>query len=248
MADETTTAPAPETAQAPTTTQQQQPQAGGFDNVRLYSSTLPIMLRNPEPRDDTVVHEITSDPAIYDTNVWLARRASISEADALNKIHKMRAYAAAVPPARIELVVVLLSAPGAQEDGTVIGLSGIRDFHERPGKKIAEVGASIITAQRHKGYFIEALKLSIDFALERAGCNAIQIMIHEDSSNKMELLKDEFGWKRGAVDGQGKYRRYDADKLRWVETKEHIAKRDRQSQEGFAGNLGRKIGRLFKGN
>ena len=220
-----------------------------FLNVRLYSSTLPILLRNPEPKDDATVHQITSDPAIYDNNTWLARRASISEADALQKINKMRGYAAAKPPARIELVVVLLSAPGAQEEGTVIGLSGIRDFHERPGKKIAEVNASIVTPERNKGYFIECLKLSIEFALERTGCNAVQIMIHEDNTKKMEILKSEFGWKRGAIDGQGKYRRYDADKLRWVETKEHLAKRDRQSQEGLGSTLGRKIGRLLgKGN
>jgi len=207
------------------------------------------MLRNPEPKDDAVVHQITSDPSIYDNNTWLARRASISEADALQKINKMRAYAQANPPARIELVVVLLSAPGAEEEGTVIGLSGIRDFHERPGKKIAEVNASIITPERNKGYFTECLKLTIDFALERAGCNAVQIMVHEDNTRKMEILKNEFGWKRGAIDGQGKYRRYDADKIRWVETKEHIAKRERQSQEGFVGSLGRKLGRMLgKGN
>lgn len=161
----------------------------------------------------------------------------------------MRGYASMVPPARIELVVVLLSAPGADEEGTVIGLSGIRDFHERPGKKIAEVGASIISTERNNGYFAECLKLSIDFALERAGANAIQIMIHEDSAAKMEILKDMFGWKRGAIDGQGKYRRYDADKLRWVETKEHIAKMERKGAEGLGSSLGRKLGRLLgKGN
>lgn len=154
----------------------------------------------------------------------------------------MRGYASMTPPARIELVVVLLSAPGANEEGTVIGLSGIRDFHERPGKKIAEVGASIISTQRSKGYYAEALKLSIDFALERAGANAIQIMIHEDSTAKIEILKDIFGWKRGAIDGQGKYRRYDADKTKWVETKEHILKNE---GKGSGGGFGKKISKLF---
>lgn len=221
--------------------------AGPFDTVRLFSTTLPIMLRSPELKDDTVVHEITSDPAIYDNNQWLARRASISEAGAAQRIEKMRDYARIVPPARIEMVVVLLSAIGADEEGTVIGLSGIRDFHERPGSKIAEVGASIISTQKGKGYYIECLKLSIDFALENkdVGANAVQVMIHEDNLKKMEELKSAFGWKRGVIDGQGKYRRYDCSKKRWVETKEHIAKRARQEEEGLVGTLGRKLGRVF---
>lgn len=224
----TTTAPAAAPAAAPT--------GNGFEEVRLFSPTLPILLRSPHPSDDNAVHEITSDPAIYDTNQWLARRASISEADALQKIHKMRGYAAANPPARIELVVILLSAPGVEEEGQVIGLSGIRDFHERPGKKIAEVGASIITSQRGKGYYAEALRLSIDFAFERTGSNAIQVMVHEDSATKMEILKDNFGWKRGAVDGQGKYRRYDADKASWASSVEHFHKKG-SSGGGFVGKL-----------
>lgn len=212
-----------------------------YTNVKLYSKTLPILLRTPEERDDAAVHEITSDPAIYDNNQWLARRASISEADALQKIHKMRGYAQTVPPARIELVVVLLSAPGAQEDGQVIGLSGIREYHERPGKRIAEVGASIITAQKGKGFYIEALKLSIDFAFEQGGANAIQVLVHEDSEKKLELLKDEFGWKRGAVDGQGKFRRFDSDKAAWAETKQHFGK-------GGSGGFAKKLGKFFKGS
>ena len=228
---------------APTT--QQQPLAGQSNNpyeeVRLYSPTLPILLRSPHPNDDNAVHEITSDPAIYDNNQWLSRRASISEADALQKIHKMRGYAAMVPPARIELVVVLLSAPNAQgEEGQVIGLSGIRDFHERPGKKIAEINASIVTSQRGKGYFAESIRLSADFAFEQTDANAIQIMVHEDSEKKIDILKEKFGWKRGAVDGQGKYRRYDCTKAEWATAVEHLSK------GGSGGGIGSKLKNLFK--
>lgn len=229
-----------------TTTNQQQPITGQtttgnpYEEVRLYSPTLPILLRSPHPNDDNAVHEITSDPAIYDNNQWLARRASISEADARQKIEKMRGYAAMVPPARIELVVVLLSAPNAQEEGQVIGMSGIRDFHERPGKKIAEVNASIITSQRGKGYFAEAIRLSIDFAFAQTDANAIQVMVHEDSSNKINILKEKFGWKRGAVDGQGKYRRYDATKQEWGTASEHF------KSGGNGGGIGSKLKNLFK--
>jgi len=231
-------------ADVPSTTSQQ-PIAGKttnpYEEVRLYSPTLPILLRSPHPNDDNAVHEITSDPAIYDNNQWLSRRASISEADALQKIHKMRGYAAMVPPARIELVVVLLSAPNAQgEEGQVIGMSGIRDFHERPGKKIADVNASIITSQRGKGYFAEALRLSIDFALEKTDANAIQVLVHEDSHTKIDILKEKFGWKRGAVDGQGKYRRYDCTKAEWATAMEHFNK------GGSGGGFGSKLKNLFK--
>lgn len=248
MADTTQTP----TTDAPVSNTVETPSASSsrLDNVRLFSAHYPILLRTPEEKDATEVHQITSDSNIYDHNNWLARRASISEADALQRIEKMRGYAAMTPPARIELVVVLLSAPGADEEGSIIGLSGIREFSERPGKKIAEVGASIIAAHKdNKEFYAECLRLSIDFALERAGANAIQVMIHENSADKLEIMKDSFGWKRGAIDGQGKYRRYDADKLRWVETKEHIAKTERKGAEGLGSSLGRKFNRfLGKGN
>jgi len=227
-----------------TSTQQQQPIGGQtanpYEEVRLFSPTLPILLRSPHPNDADAVHEITSDPAIYDSNQWLARRASISEADALQKIHKMRGYAAMVPPARIELVVVLLSAVNAQEEGQVIGMSGIRDFHERPGKKIADINASIVSSQRGKGYFAEAIRLSADFAFEQTDANAIQVMVHEDSEKKIDILKEKFGWKRGAVDGQGKYRRYDATKAEWATASEHFSK------GGSGGGFGSKLKGLFK--
>lgn len=159
----------------------------------------------------------------------------------------MRAYAASKPPARVELVVVLLPEIGSQEEGTVIGLSGISDFEERPGKKIADVTASIISTHRNKGYYIEALTLSIEFAFNQAGCNAVATILHEDKTDRMELLKEAFGWKRGVITGEGKYRRYDADKLRWAETKEFIAKKERSQSEGFLKNFSRKMGRVMGG-
>ena len=145
-----------------------------------------------------------------------------------------------VPPARIELVVVLLSAVNAQEEGQVIGMSGIRDFHERPGKKIADINASIVSSQRGKGYFAEAIRLSADFAFEQTDANAIQVMVHEDSEKKIDILKEKFGWKRGAVDGQGKYRRYDATKAEWATASEHFSK------GGSGGGFGSKLKGLFK--
>jgi hypothetical protein len=216
----------------------------GFLGTRIYSDKYPLLLRIPEESDAGIVNEITSDSNIYEANTWLARRASISESDALTKLIKMRKYAEYFPPPRVEFVVVLLSAVGSQEEGKVIGLTGVRDFQERPGGHIAEVFSSILTTYNNKPeYFIECLKLSIDFALTAdfgIKVSKIALFIPEKHTDALELLKDYFGWKRGAVDGQGRLRRYEADRPAWETAKHALGKK------GKGGGLGGKLKGLFK--
>ena len=185
----------------------------GFLHTKLFSPTLPILIRNPEPTDAAALSRILSNPA----NIGLDKSANaLSVSDAEVAISRMRESAAEAVPTRVNFVVELLSgttAPKSGEEkdgeeegdengngngnGNVIGLSGFGGIDVDPadGKRFADVGAMIDPEYRGRGFALEAVRLSIDFAFGVLKVDGVTAHTLEANVAMVGLLDRKLGWK-----------------------------------------------------
>ncbi|KAH8547465.1 acetyltransferase [Umbelopsis sp. PMI_123] len=127
-------------------------------NTVLQSTKLPILLRVPEVADASALLDLLSDPrnTEYDPH---AGNGTFKLSQIEGMITRMRESAASDVPGRVNLVLVDTSL-GNQ----VIGLGGFGGIATEGTKRIGDVGIMIKSEARHKGYAVEAVKLSIDYA------------------------------------------------------------------------------------
>ena len=172
----------------------------GYLDTKLYSPTLPILLRNPESRDAAALSRLFSDPKNTEHDV----ASSMSPEQAVALIAKFRESAAAAIPTRVNLLVVILPAPNSTEEGEVIGISGfggIRDFErevEGESKKVrfADVGIMLNEEWRGKGYAAEAVRLSVGFAFGKLKAGGVSSEMKEVNKAMVGLVDKKFGWRR----------------------------------------------------
>ncbi len=175
-------------------------------HTRIESKTLPIVLRNIEPRDAARFSAILSDPA----NDSDPNASKIDIPTAENIIAKQRESASQPTitgadgavvsgPGRVNMVVELTSAHG---DGTVIGLGGygaIKDW-VRDGRKVraGDAGVMIDPAYRGKGYATEAMRMAIDWAFTPVDAGGPQldlvtITTGEENAAMVKLVDEKLG-------------------------------------------------------
>jgi len=172
----------------------------GFLDTKLYSPTLPILLRNPEPRDASALSKLLSDPRNTEHDV----ASSMTPEQALNTITKFRESASAAIPTRVNLMVVLLASINSVEEVEVFGISGfggIRDFErevkgEKKKVRFADVGVMLNEEWRGKGYAAEAVRLSVKFAFEKLKTGGVSCEMKEVNEAMVGLVEKKFGWRR----------------------------------------------------
>jgi len=172
----------------------------GFLDTKLYSPTLPILLRNPEPRDASALSKLFSDPRNTEHDV----ASSMTPEQALNTITKFRESASAVIPTRVNLMVVLLASINSVEEVEVFGISGfggIDEFErevkgEKKKVRFADVGVMLNEEWRGKGYAAEAVRLSVKFAFEKLKTGGVSCEMKEVNEAMVGLVDKKFGWRR----------------------------------------------------
>lgn len=165
----------------------------GFANTILYSPTHPIVLRNPKPSDASVLSRILSNPenTKYDP---MCSPTGISEEQSSKFIARSLESASKEMPASVNLVLVLLPTISSEEEGEVIGLGGFGGMDEVDGKRFGDVGIMVEPKFRGRGYALEALRLSIEFALEKLGVDGVSATTLETNEPMMALLERKMGW------------------------------------------------------
>lgn len=206
----------------------------GFLDTKLYSPKLPLLLRNPELNDAKAFAAILSNPANTEFDP-MCSPDPIPESKALEIITAMRTSAAESIPSRVNLVIVLLPSTGADEAGQLIGLSGFGGIDEIKGKRWADAGAMINPEFRGRGYAIESMRLSIEFALEKLSVEGISCEMLQMNLSMINLVEKRFGWVGKKSEGKyGKEIRYEIGRDEWERTKERLDRRDIGSGDGDA--------------
>jgi RimJ/RimL family protein N-acetyltransferase len=194
----------------------------GFLETNLYSPTLPILLRPPQSTDAQALSTILSNPANTKHDPMCSSDPTTpTQAESL--ISKMRLSASATLPTRVNLVVVLLPSPNAAQELEVIGLSGFGGIGVIEGKRWADVGAMINSEHRGKGYAIESMRLSIEFALAELSVEGISCEMLDVNTEMLGLVEKNFGWvgvkntKRFGIEV-----RFEITREEWAKTKERM--------------------------
>jgi len=189
----------------------------GFLDTKLYSPTLPILLRNPEPRDAPALSKLFSDPRNTQHDV----ATSITPEQALTTITRFRESAAAAVPTRVNLVVVLLPAVNSPDEVEVVGISGfggIDEFErevegEKKKVRFADVGVMLNEEWRGKGFAAESVRLSVDFAFEKLKTEGVSCQMLEVNEAMVGLVDKKFGWRR--VDSKKGEVRFEVEPEEW---------------------------------
>jgi RimJ/RimL family protein N-acetyltransferase len=194
----------------------------GFSETKLYSPALPILLRPPQSTDAQALSTILSNPANTKHDPMCSSEPTTpSQAESL--ISKMRLSASATLPTRVNLVIALLPSPNSTQELEVIGLSGFGGIDVIEGKRWADVGAMINPEHRGKGYAIESMRLSIEFALAELSVEGISCEMLDGNTEMLGLVEKKFGWvgvkskKRFGVEV-----RFEVTREEWVKTKERM--------------------------
>lgn len=118
----------------------------------------------------------------------------MSEEQASKFIARALVSASKESPTSVNLVLVLLPSISSEEEGEVIGLGGFGGIDEVDGKRFGDAGIMIEPEFRGKGYALEALRLSIEFALEKLGVDGVSATTLERNVPMVGLLEKKMGW------------------------------------------------------
>lgn len=165
----------------------------GFADTILYSPTHPIVLRNPKPSDASVLSRILSNPENI-KNDPMCSPTGFSEEQSSKFIARSLESASKEIPTSVSLVLVLLPSISSSEEGEVIGLGGFGGIDEEDGKRFGDVGIMVEPEFRGRGYALEALRLSIEFALEKLGVDGVSAATLEMNEPMVTLLERKMGW------------------------------------------------------
>jgi len=128
-------------------------------NVVLKSPTLPMLLRSATPPDGPALVEILNNPSNTEFDPH-AGSGDLSLSTAESIITRWLEAYASPTPSRVNLLVVDLS-----KDSKVVGLSGYGHIATNPdGTRVGDVGVMINPEARGKGFGVEAMRLSIEYA------------------------------------------------------------------------------------
>jgi RimJ/RimL family protein N-acetyltransferase len=165
-------------------------------HIELKTAKLPILLRVPDECDaEALLHILSNprntefDPHAGSSNLELAKISSM--------IARMRTSAAMVIPDRVNLVVVDTS-----EAQKVIGLGGFGHIGTEDGKRIGDVGIMLDPQARGKGYALEAMKLSIDYAFNVLRLDMVTATMLEKNLPMRTLLDKKLGLVGTRRDGE----------------------------------------------
>lgn len=192
-----------------------------FQSTNLVSPTLPILLRNPSLKDATTFSAILSNPLNNKHDLYAQ---PLSPSSAESTISDMVLSASAAIPTRVNLVIVLLSYPGASEtlDSPVIGLSGVGGIDVIDGRRWADVGVMVNPEHRGKGFALESLRLSIEFAFRELSVHGVSCQMDSANVEMVGLVEGKLGWSgvKGELEGVGL--RFEILPFDWEATKKRM--------------------------
>ena len=120
-------------------------------------------------------------------------------------------------------MIVLLPSPGAKEELEVIGLSGFGGIDEIEGKRWADAGSMINPEFRGKGYAVESMRMSIEFAFGQLKIHGVSCQMLEKNVAIVGLVERRFGWVGKRSEGKyGRGVRYEVGREEWEQTKEKM--------------------------
>lgn len=187
-------------------------------DTRLTSTSYPIRIQNLQSQDAAVFAHLLAIAADDGKQPWDIGRAkaSIARSNAaasvpsiLSTIDGLRLSG----PTSVNLLVVL-SKEGEAEEYEAIGLGGYGAIKtlERDGKKVSagDVGVVLDHQYRGKGYAVEAMRMSIDWAfrsLEDGGLQLDLVTVTTSTENEpMICLTDEkLGLKGKSIVRDGEF-------------------------------------------
>lgn len=74
---------------------------------------------------------------------------------------------------------------------------------------------------RGKGYAVESMRMSVEFALEELGVEGISCQVLEGNGEMLGLVERKFGWVGVRKEGRwGREVRFEVRRGKWDETKE----------------------------
>lgn len=85
----------------------------------------------------------------------------------------------------------------------MIGLSGFGGIDDADGERFADIGAMVNEEYRGKGYAVESMRLSIEFAFRELKVEAVSCQMLEKNAAIVGLAEKKFGWT--AERKEGKY-------------------------------------------
>ncbi|KAL3419860.1 acetyltransferase [Phlyctema vagabunda] len=196
----------------------------GFLNTYITSPTHHIILRNPEPQDAAGLSKILSEPSNIESDPHMSA-SGIDEATCETVIARMRESASAAVPTRVNLVIALIEPAEHDESReTLIGLSGFGGIDEIDGKRFADVGAVLLPEYRRRGYALEAMRLSIEFAFRELKTEAVSAQVLDRNERMRPLLQNRLGWEGVRSEGKhGAEWRFEMDEAAWKEMKTRLA-------------------------
>lgn len=138
-------------------------------NIELKSETLPILLRVPGPSDAQALLDILNNPSNTEFDPH-AGDGNLQLTDIEGIITRMRSSAALETPDRVNLVVVDTSL-----DDQVVGLGGFGHISTNGDERIGDAGIMLQPEVRGKGYGVEALKLTLNYAFDELKLDAVTL-------------------------------------------------------------------------
>ncbi|KAL2208984.1 acetyltransferase [Sarocladium strictum] len=186
-------------------------------NTRLASSMHPIRLQNIQPQDAAgFAQVIAADNGKPPMDLDRAR-ASIERINGNAATPSVLSTADGKRlsgPGSVNLLVVESKDGGAEGEYEVIGLSGFGAIKtlEKDGKKVSagDAGVVLVSKYRGKGYAVEAMKLSIDWALrslEEGGLqlDLVTITTRSDNEAMTRLTDEKLGLKGKSIIRDGEF-------------------------------------------
>lgn len=186
-------------------------------NTRLTSSTYPVRLQNIQLQDAAGFAQVLAADDGKPPRDLDRARASIERINNNAAVPSVLSTADGKRlsgPESVNLLVVLSKDGGTDGEYEVIGLSGFGAIKtlEKDGKKVSagDTGVVLDPKYRGKGYAVEAMKLSIDWALrslEEGGLQLDLVTITTKSDNEamIRLTDEKLGLKGKSIIRDGEF-------------------------------------------
>ena len=155
------------------------------DKPHLYlkSKKLPLELRLASPYDTAFLLRYFRDPQVtkYDKSISALTTPSAIE----DLITTWTTFTD--PPERVNVVVLVR--------GEMVGTGGFGLIRQSEGKRIGDSGILLIPQMRSKGYEYEALRMLIDYGIQKLGLDRVDIAAEDGDNAMKELMEKWFGLK-----------------------------------------------------